>query len=149
MTELVELYCGVGVFSIALAESDPELQCIGVEVSSKAIALAKENARKHQLAGRCRFFAQDALKALKRWRDHAEFTVLVDPPRGGMEKQALQNLIAVNARHIIYISCAADTLVRDLQKLCASGYEVKRAGMLDMFPRTAHFEVLCVLQKRH
>ena len=146
---LLELYCGVGVFSIALAESDPELQCIGVEVSSKAIALAKENARKHQLAGHCRFFAQDALKALKRWRDHAEFTVLVDPPRGGMEKQALQNLIAVNARHIIYISCAADTLVRDLQKLCASGYEVKRAGMLDMFPRTAHFEVLCVLQKRH
>jgi len=85
---------------------------------------------------------------LKRFRNHPDWAVLVDPPRGGMEKPALQKLLEVDARQIIYISCAADTLVRDLQILVPAGYEVRSAQMLDMFPRTAHFEVLCVLQKR-
>jgi len=145
---LLELYCGVGVFSIALAESFPELCCTGVEVNSQAIRFAKQNAAEHQVSDRCRFYAMDALKALKRFRNHPDWAVLVDPPRGGMEKPALQKLLEVDARQIIYISCAADTLVRDLQILVPAGYEVRSAQMLDMFPRTAHFEVLCVLQKR-
>ncbi|MBR7120789.1 MAG: class I SAM-dependent RNA methyltransferase [Lentisphaeria bacterium] len=145
---LLELYCGVGVFSIALAEADENLHCTGIELNGKAISFARKNAAEHQVAGRCRFYAGDAGKALKRYQDHPEFTVLADPPRSGMEKAALQKLIRVNAQEIIYISCAADTLVRDLKTLCAAGYAVKYVRMLDMFPRTAHFEVLCVVQKQ-
>ena len=74
-------------------------------------------------------------------------TILLDPPRTGVPRETLELMISVGAEHILYISCAADTLARDLRALAAAGYRVKRVRLLDMFPRTAHFEVLTVLEK--
>ena len=73
--------------------------------------------------------------------------MLIDPPRSGVEKSTLQKIIALKAEKIIYISCAADTLTRDLKELTASGYRIKSSRVLDMFPRTAHFETFTALER--
>lgn len=145
--ELLELYCGVGVFSIALAEKIADLHCIGIELNKKAIEFAKVNAVNHLVADRCRFYAGDAGKMLKKFRPTGKFTLLIDPPRSGVEKSTLQKITALKAEKIIYISCAADTLTRDLKELISAGYRVKSSRVLDMFPRTAHFESFTVLEK--
>ena len=94
--ELLELYCGVGVFSVALAEKNSELRCTGIELSRIAVEFAKLNAKNHQVSDRCRFYAGDAGKMLKKFRPCGKFTLLIDPPRGGVEKEALQKIIALN-----------------------------------------------------
>ena len=143
--ELLELYCGVGVFSIALAEKIPGLRCTGVEVNANAVKFAKINAANHQVSDRCRFFAGDAGNGLRKFHNHREFSILLDPPRTGVEKETLKKIIASGASRIIYISCAADTLTRDLKLLTGSGYKVQSSQLFDMFPCTAHFETLTLL----
>ncbi|MBR7130834.1 MAG: class I SAM-dependent RNA methyltransferase [Lentisphaeria bacterium] len=145
--ELLELYCGVGVFSIALAEKIPDLYCTGIELNKKAIDFAVKNAALHGTADRCRFFAQDAGKDLAKYRNRRDLILLLDPPRGGIEKNTLTKIMAINAHKIIYISCAADTLARDLKELISCGYRVESSRLLDMFPCTAHFETLTVLTR--
>ena len=144
---LLELYCGVGVFSIAAAERDGDLRCTGIEWDRRAVSCARKNAAAHRVADRCTFTAQDAGRALAVLRERPD-TILLDPPRTGVPPETLDLLIASGAEHLLYISCAADTLARDLCRLAAAGYRAKRVRLLDMFPRTAHFEVLTVLEKK-
>ena len=143
---ILELYCGVGVFSIALAKSDKNIRCTGVEVDSQAIGSARKNALLNEVQSQCRFFAGDAGKSLEKISASPD-SVIIDPPRSGVEGKTLDKVIALNSKQIVYISCAADTLTRDLKKLTACGYRIKRARMLDMFPRTAHFEVFTLLER--
>ena len=145
--EVLELYCGVGVFSVSFAEKFPQLRCTGIELNKKAIEFARINAEKHQVSDRCRFYAGDAGRELKKFRKKGNFTLLIDPPRTGVDKETLPKIIDLGAEKIIYISCAADTLTRDLKELTAAGYRVKSSRVLDMFPRTAHFESVTVLEK--
>ncbi len=145
---LVELYCGVGIFSIAAANQIPGLRCTGIELNPEAIKAAKLNAASHNLADRCRFFAGDAGKLLKKSDIGPESCLLLDPPRSGLAREALDNIIAADPGRIIYISCAADTLQRDLQIFKKHNWQIAGAGILDMFPGTAHFEAMVTLIKR-
>ena len=147
LTELVELYCGVGVFSIAAAEKISGLTTTGIELNPAAIKAARWNAHRHGVDKRCRFSAGDAGKELKKIGGVKESCLLVDPPRSGLSVEALNNIIAANPAKIIYISCAADTLRRDLVLFKRAGWQVETAGLLDMFPGTSHFETLVSLQK--
>lgn len=145
--KMVELYCGVGIFSIAAAEALPQLQTSGVELDAGAIKAAKRNAERHQVASRCRFAAGDAGKLLRRESRLHDAVLLVDPPRAGLSRETVDAILRAEPAQLIYISCAADTLVRDLD-LLKSAYAVGSAGLLDMFPGTAHFEVMTVLHRR-
>lgn len=145
--EILELYCGVGVFSIALAETFPALHCSGIELNKTAVEFAKRNAAAHCVADRCYFVAGDAGENLRKFRNHPGLTLLLDPPRSGVGKAALKNILELKAEKVIYISCAADTLARDLKEFVSAGYRISNAQVLDMFPRTAHFESLTVLEK--
>ena len=147
VTELVELYCGVGIFSIAAAEKIPGLTSLGVELNPGAIKAARWNAHHHNVDKRCKFFAGDAGKELKKAGNIANSCLLVDPPRTGLTVQTLNNIVAADPAKIIYISCAADTLRRDLVLFKRAGWQVETAGLLDMFPGTSHFETLVALQK--
>ena len=147
LTKLVELYCGVGVFSIAAADVMPELTSVGIELNPAAIRAARWNAHKHNVAKRCKFFAGDAGKELKKIGDIADACLLVDPPRTGLSGAALNDIISAAPAKIIYISCAADTLRRDLIQFKKAGWRIETAGLLDMFPRTSHFETMAVLTK--
>jgi len=151
-TELLELYCGAGVFSIAAAENIPGLHGFGVELDRAAIRCAQNNAAAHRVGERCRFAAEDAARYLKRvTRRPGNLkgqTVLVDPPRSGLHPEVIQSIGQSQAEGLIYVSCAPDTLRRDLERLDRAGYAVAESGLLDMFPGTAHFETVSRLIRK-
>ena len=146
---LVELFCGVGLFSIAAAERISGLRCSGVELEAAAVAAAEVNAESHGVADRCRFRAGDAAAGVGRMLREspaAETVLLLDPPRGGVTASLIAAASAARPRMIVYISCAPDTLARDLEGFAAAGYRLETVAMFNMFPATAHFETLAVLR---
>ena len=146
--ELCELYCGVGVFAIAAAQNIPDIRVRACEISAPAVKLAAGNAEMHGVSERCTFQHADAGKFFARYRPQEKrYTLLVDPPRSGMDKAMLSAILKHAPEKIIYISCAADTLSRDLEEL-RELYTVKSLTLFDMFPGTAHFETLAILEKK-
>lgn len=142
--KLTELYCGVGIFSIAAAQKLPQLKSAGIEVMHDSIKAARWNAKKHEVETQCRFFAGDAGSIFSK-SDCRGGIILVDPPRSGLSRQVIEAIVRARPEKIIYISCAADTLRRDLQLFQKEKYAVDTAGIFDMFPATAHFESMVTL----
>jgi len=144
IAELLELYCGVGVFSLVAAQEVSGLRSFGVELDAHAIDCAGRNARVRGVADRCRFEVGNAEKWRSLPRGMDPDAVLVDPPRRGLSERLIDALKAWRLPHIIYISCAPDTLARDLRRL-GSCYKVAHCRLYDMFPATGHFETLTQL----
>jgi tRNA/tmRNA/rRNA uracil-C5-methylase (TrmA/RlmC/RlmD family) len=144
---LIDAYCGVGFFSVEMAEMVEEF--VGVEVDVAAIKAARQNAAAHGrtngqfLAGR----TEDLLPRLLGRFDARQSAVILDPPRTGCPPELLQALRKAAPRQIIYVSCHPATLARDLNVLCAENvFEVSKIVPLDMFPQTQHVE--CVADAR-
>ncbi len=133
-TPLADLFCGVGNFSLPLAALGWKVTA--VESGRLAIAALQENVKAANLALDAR--VGDALDpgALPR-----EATLLLDPPRTGAPGLA-PKLAAAKPRRIVYISCDAATLARDLLEFSASGFKPMRARLLDLFPGTSHYEMM-------
>ena len=140
--EVLDLYCGVGVFGLCC--KPPKLT--GVESGRQAIDFAKRNASNQKFAN-ARFWAERVGENLKRISVGPRTTVIVDPPRDGMEPNVPKWLAASEAPRILYVSCDPATLVRDLKTICRS-YDVESVRWFNMFPRTARFETLVVLVKK-
>ena len=145
--EVLDLYCGVGVFGLCC--NPPKLT--GIESGRQAIEFAKKNAAT-QLATRnpkpeTRFYAERVGQNLKRISVNSRTTVIVDPPRDGMEPNVPKWLAESKAPRILYVSCDPATLVRDLKTICR-GYDIESVRWFNMFPRTARFETLVVLKKK-
>ncbi len=144
---LLDIYCGVGFFSLELADLVDSY--VGVELDKMAVTAARRNAVTRQrsngefVLGR----AEDCLPALTLRFPSAQTTILLDPPRTGCLKESLELLRTVRARQILYVSCHPATLARDIEMLCADGiYQLERVTPLDMFPQTQHVE--CVADLR-
>jgi tRNA/tmRNA/rRNA uracil-C5-methylase (TrmA/RlmC/RlmD family) len=146
--DLIDLYCGVGIFSIAASKSRSG-KIIGIDSNQDGIEAAKYNAKTREL-DHCEFIAERADKALgkvlKKIKAAASM-LIVDPPRTGLDKTSANAIEKSGIKSIIYISCAPDTLCRDLTKFLNSGYIVKSSQMIDMFPRTSHFESVTFLER--
>ena len=140
--ELLDLYCGVGVFGLCCAPA----KLTGIESGRQAIEFAKKNASSQNYAG-ARFYAEEVGRNLKRIRITERTTVVVDPPRAGMEPNVPKWLAESKAPRIFYVSCDPATLMRDLRTLTRN-YEVESVRWFNMFPRTARFETLVVLKHR-
>ena len=145
--EVVDLYSGVGVFGLCCAAADRNLRVTGIESGRQAVEFAKKNAAAQGVA-HARFFAEEVGRNTRRIRLTRETTVIVDPPRGGMEPNVPRWLAASDAPRILYVSCDPATLVRDLKTICAVNYEIESVRWFNMFPRTARFETLVVLKHR-
>ena len=147
--DLLDLYCGVGVFGLACvrhrAAGTPPPKLTGIESGRQAIDFAKRNAQ--ALGVEARFFAEEVGRNLRRIPIGRRTTVIVDPPRGGLEPRVPGWLAQSGAPRILYVSCDPATLMRDLRTL-ASGYDVERVQRFDMFPRTARFETLVTLKRK-
>ena len=143
---LVDFYCGVGVFALSCAKA-PYKGAVGVESGRQAVEFAKKNAASQGVAN-ARFFSDDVSRAIRRTKLTPSTTVIVDPPRAGMENSAAQYLARSNARRIIYVSCDVATMVRDL-RILSQRFSVADVRWLDMFPRTAKFESLVVLERKN
>ena len=136
---VLDLFCGEGNFSLPLARRGARVT--GVDADALAIAGAHQNAARMGFT-QAQFIAMKAAETA-RFFERAHYRpdlVIIDPPRSG----ALE-LMAVVARlrppAVIYVSCDTTTLVRDLQSLCASGYQIGRVRAFDFFPNTHHAEV--------
>ena len=128
----------------------PGLAARAVELDRAAIEAAERNAADHGVSDRCRFLAADAARAFAALSDGCDprrCCVLVDPPRTGVAASLLHEIGRFGPESILYVSCAPDTLRRDADLLAESGYRIETAGMLDMFPGTAHFESATVFRR--
>ena len=141
----LDLYCGVGLFTLPLARNFQNVA--GVEGYDKAIDFAKknvENARLSNVELYCENVA-DWLKENVENLKNIDF-VLLDPPRAGTERETIENLIKLTAREISYVSCEPSTLARDLKILCENGYSIDSITALDLFPQTHHVETIVRLK---
>ena len=148
---ILDLYCGVGVFGLCCLQGVEQgadgvaPRLVGIESGRSAIASAKRNAE--AMGVKANFFCERVGASLSRIKVGAHHTVIVDPPRGGMEPNVPGWLANRPAPRLLYVSCDPATLVRDLETL-AKAYEIKKVKLFDMFPRTARFETLVVLERK-
>jgi 23S rRNA (uracil747-C5)-methyltransferase len=138
---LWDLYCGVGGFALHCAASGREV--VGVETSAEAVAGARASAREAELDG-VRFEVGDSTAFAIDARE-APALVVVNPPRRGIGPDLADWLEASTVGHVVYSSCSAESLARDLERM--PSLRPRRARLLDMFPHTWHGEVVMLLER--
>lgn len=141
--DILDLYCGVGVFGICCAR--PGARLTGVESGRQAVDSARRNAA--ACGVEARFFSALVGRSLAKLPAGPRTTVLVDPPRGGLEMRVPEWLARSGVPRVIYVSCDPATLVRDLRVICRS-FDIASVKWIDMFPRTARFETLVTLERK-
>ncbi len=151
VTKLWDLFCGVGGFGLhcasALKKRHPErfIELTGIEISPSAIYSATLSAQKLGLTesnSSVRFQSLDAADFALNQTDKPDL-LIVNPPRRGIGKELAQFLNQIRPHFILYSSCNAQTMGKDLQIL--SDYQIQKIRLFDMFPHTAHYEVLALL----
>jgi 23S rRNA (uracil1939-C5)-methyltransferase len=141
---VLDLFCGLGNFALPLARQAAEV--VAVEGVSTMVARAEANAASNGL-GNARFFQADLMQPLAAapWATEGFAAVLLDPPRDGA-LEVVRHIKALGARRLVYVSCNPATLARDAVELLKQGFSLKRAGILDMFPQTAHVEAMALFE---
>ena len=137
-----DLFCGVGGFGLHCAT--PEMTLTGIEIAPEAIASAKQSAAALGLT-RQHFQALDSTQFATAQGEVPDL-VLVNPPRRGIGRELCDYLSRMAPEFIVYSSCNAQSMARDFQFL--PGYRLERVQLFDMFPHTAHYEVLTLLIKK-
>ena len=144
---VLDLYCGVGTITLAMAKAAGKV--IGVEVVEQAVADARENAKRNGIEN-AEFFCGDAGKAALELESKGikPDVIVVDPPRKGLNSDTIEALHRMSPRRIVYVSCDPATLARDVALLKDRGYTLKNAQAADLFPRCSHVEsVVCLTRK--
>ena len=139
-----DLYSGTG--TIAQLMAPVAKQVIGVEIVEEAVEAARKNAELNGLHN-CKFIAGDVLKVLDGITEKPD-VIILDPPRDGVHPKALTKIIDYGVEHILYISCKASSLARDLEVFLARGYEAERCVAIDQFPWTAGVETIVLLSRK-
>jgi 23S rRNA (uracil-5-)-methyltransferase RumA len=140
---IVDLYCGTGTISQALATKARKV--IGVEIIEDAVISAIENVKLNGLEN-CEFIHGDVMNVVSTLPDQADVLV-VDPPRNGIHPKALKQIIDLNVQEILYISCNPNTMTEDLVVLKKAKYELLKWKAYDNFPFTKHIEAVAYLAK--
>ncbi|HEY1268524.1 MAG TPA: RsmD family RNA methyltransferase, partial [Candidatus Binatia bacterium] len=140
---VLELYSGAGNFTLPIARHAGDV--VAVESDARAVVNGKKNGDKYSLKN-IRWIQAHAPQAARRLRAAGErFTkIILDPPRSGA-KGLEDDLAALGAKTILYVSCNPATLARDLAALAKKGYVLKRVRPVDLFPHTFHIEALAEL----
>jgi len=149
-TDIVyDLYCGTGSIAVHIAKNVHRV--VGIELVPQAIDNAQQNCRLNQIDN-CVFLQGD----LKTQLNHPEElvtkygkpdTIVIDPPRSGMHPDIPHKIMELSPDRIIYVSCNPATFARDLSVLCQTQYKITEIQPVDMFPHTAHCEVIALLTK--
>lgn len=143
---VLDLYCGVGPISFYLAPS--ARQVWAVDASELSIVTAKQNARRNG-RGNCRFVAGEVATMLSQWKQSLPSIdlIVLNPPRKGVQAQAMTELLAIGAPRMIYMSCEPKSLARDLNKFTEHGYRITNVQPFDMFPQTEEVETVVKLER--
>ena len=142
----IDLYCGVGLFTLPLARRFARVT--GVEGHPRAVEFARRNVERAKLEN-----VEIANLGVADWVKHSllfeplDF-LLLDPPRVGCENAVIAGILALHPRCIAYVSCDPATLARDLKKFIDDGYTLDSVVAFDMFPQTHHVETVARLTAR-
>lgn len=141
---VIDLYSGTGTISMTLARKAKKV--IGVEIVQEAVENAKENAKLNQIEN-IDFICEDASKFALEFRKSKQKAdvVMVDPPRKGLTPQGIEDICTIKPEKIVYISCNADTLARDLKIFKEKNYITNVVQPVDMFCQTVHCECIALL----
>lgn len=144
---VMDLFCGTGTIG-QLVASKTTSKVIGVDIIEEAIENARENARTNKI-NNVEFFASDVNKFLLEYPEYQNKigTIILDPPRAGISKKALNRVIELNAKQIVYVSCNPATQARDMEELFAANYQIKKLSLVDQFPHTSHVEAVALFTK--
>lgn len=147
---VLDLFCGLGNFTLPLARTVTEGEVVGVEVDDAMLERARANARDQGIANtRYERADLDDVEALRNaaWLGEHFDRVLLDPPRTGAAA-VIEALAPQRIERMVYVSCNPATLARDAERLVHHhGYRLERAGIMDMFPHTAHVESMAVFRR--
>jgi 23S rRNA (uracil1939-C5)-methyltransferase len=143
---VIDAYCGVGTIGMSVARSVKEV--IGVEQNKQSVINAKSNARDNNIKN-INFICDDATSFIEEIaKDNAKVDVVImDPPRIGSTEKFLNSLKKLKPKKIIYVSCEAKTLARDV-KLILSDYSISKICLVDMFVGTYHVETVVLLSHK-
>jgi len=140
---VIDLYCGVGLFSLFISQFCNKV--LAADNNKEAIESAYVNASQNKIDN-VSFKKSDAAYALKKFQNEKFNTVILDPPRTGCDKEVLLEIVKLRVKRVIYVSCAPDTLARDLSLLKLNGYNIINCQPFDMFPHTYHVETVVILE---
>lgn len=140
---MLELYCGQGAFSFFAAHSARSI--LGIEINADAVRVANETAVSRGYS-HLKFVASDATQVEQEAVDYQPDLILVNPPRRGIG-QGVETLRKVQPARLFYSSCSVDSLAFDLERV-RDLYRIRRARIFDLFPHTAHLEILVELERR-
>ena len=138
-----DLYCGSGLFSLALAKEGAGVT--GFELVPAAVDDARLNAERNGL-GDVRFVAGDLVETLSAETETPDVCI-IDPPRAGAHPKVVSMLSRLAPSRIVYVSCNPKSAASDLALLCSNGYGVERARPVDLFPHTPHLECVFTLTR--
>lgn len=144
---IVDLYCGVGTFALALARAGGRVT--GVELLASSVEAARGNAARNGLQGPT-FVSGDVRVMLPTVvaQGGTPDLVVLDPPRAGAGGRVMRKIGRCGARRVIYVSCNPTTLAPDLKELLPFGYDLISVQPFDLFPQTYHVEAVAVLDRR-
>ena len=143
---VLDLYCGIGTISLVMARRAGQVW--GAEAVPQAVADARENARRNGVEN-AQFLCADAGEAARRLEAEGvrPQVVCVDPPRKGLAEDVVDTIARMGPERVVYVSCDPGTLGRDVGRFQARGYLPRRALAVDLFPRTAHVETVCLFTR--
>lgn len=144
---VLDLYCGVGTITLAMASAAGKV--MGVEVVPQAIEDARDNARRNGIEN-AEFFCADAGAAALELEQKGirPDIITVDPPRKGLNSDAIEAIDRMNPKRLVYISCDPATLARDTALLKERGFRLEKAIAADLFPRCSHVETVALLGRK-
>ncbi len=138
-----DLFCGTGVWGLALAKRFPDKRFYGVDLNESAILDAKKNAEVNRLSN-IKFYHGDASMKIEDSRPDA---VIVDPPRAGLRAGMIEAMKTLSPQNVVYVSCDPFTLARDVKKLTEFGYCINNVKPINLFPRTEHVETVVLMTR--
>ncbi len=136
---IIDLYSGIGTFASCIEEEGKKVYAI--EKDKRCLALAKKHL-KHTT-----FFTDDAEHWIRKFPDEKVGTIIVDPPRAGLNKGVIDSIDKIGPQHLIYISCDSATFSRDLKLLQERGYTLDTLEYLEMYPQTSHTETMALFRR--
>ena len=141
---VIDLYAGVGLFGLALAATGRH-HVVAVEDHPASVADLRANAQ--PLGEAVRVSDQMVERFVSGRRPDAPFTLVLDPPRSGMSKEAASGAVALGASRVVFVSCDVATFARDVRRFVDAGYRLDAVRGFDLFPATAHVEALGILTR--
>jgi 23S rRNA (uracil1939-C5)-methyltransferase len=139
---VLDLYSGTGTIPILLSKDSKTV--IGIEIAESAVLDAEKNCRLNGISN-CRFIRGDIRKCLSQITQRPD-VLMIDPPRAGMHKDVVKQVLELGAGRMVYVSCNPATMARDVQMMQPS-YRLEQVQPVDMFPHTYHVEAVAKLTR--